>query len=412
VKNFADIYNSVNDAIALEQRWYIKPETTRGELLAPTDSDFFFTLGGGSIEYAQPYESSPHRSGRHHTGIIKKKKETSWNFSTYFNIDETQGAAVSTEIDAAVRTLFKSLLGKEDTTAGAQYTVTVPNITFSLYECGDKFARQARGAFVQGCNMNFPGDGEATCEWSGNAKDAIYVGLGKSVTDNDGGNVITLVSGDGEQFKNAVGGLVMLIEANGTTRSADTPNGTPRKITAVSGDQITVDGAALADADGSGVNAPIYLAYYEPAAPTAINNPVTGLVGSFTVTGYASFCTRSVSVNFANDHELHDFCYGSDGLSGPLFTPGSRLNAEVTVEANLSKDLVKLFNQVQKFESKVLQVILGNAAGRHLDLDLPKVIFNVPAFALPETGSIPVSFTGMAFQTALDAEDEVSVFFK
>ena len=411
-KNFADIYNSVNDAIALEQRWYVKLETTRGELIAPTDADFLFTLTGGQIEYSQPFESSPHRSGRHHNGIIKKKKETNWSFPTYFNIDETLGAASSSEVDAAVKVLFKSLLGKEDLTAGAKYTADTPNITFSLIECGDKFARQARGAFVQGCNMQFPGDGEATCEWNGNAKDAIYVGLGKSVTDNDGGNTITLVAGDGEQFKNAVGGLVMLVEADGTTRSADTPNGTPRKITAVVGDQVTVDGVALADADGSGVAAPVYLSYYEPTTPTGINNPVTGLVGSFTVTGYASFCTRSIGLNITNDHELHNFCYGSDGLSGPLFTPGSRLTAEVTVEANLSKDIVKLFNQVQKFEAKVLEVKLGDVLGRHLDIDLPKVQFNVPSFSVPDTGSIPVSFVGTAFQTAFDAEDEISVHFK
>ena len=412
MKNYADIYNSVNDAIALEQRWYVKEETTRGQLIAPTDADFLFTLTGGQIEYSQPYESSPHRSGRHHTGIIKKKKETNWSFPTYFNIDETLGSASSAEIDPAARVLFKSLTGKEDTTTGVKYTSDVPNITFSLIECGDKFARQARGAFVQGCNMQFPGDGEATCEWSGMAKDAIYLGLGKSVTNNNGGNTITLVSGDGEQFKNAVGGLVMIIEANGTTRSADTPNGSPRIITAVSGDQITVDGVALADADGSGGSAPIYLCYYEPASPTAINNPVTGLVGSFTVTGYASFCTRSIGINMTNDHEPHNFCYGSDGLSGPLFTPGSRFSAEVTVEANISKDLVKLFNQVQKFEAKVLQVILGDSLGRHLDIDMPKVLFNVPSFSVPDTGSIPVSFVGNAFQTAFDAEDEISIHFK
>jgi len=412
MKNYADIYNSVNDAIALEQRWYVKEETTRGQLIAPTDSDFLFTLTGGQIEYAQPFESSPHRSGRHHTGIIKKKKETSWSFPTYFNIDETLGAASSTEIDAAVRTLFRSLTGKEDTTSGALYTPDVPNKTFTLIECGDKFARQARGSFVQGCNMQFPGDGEATCEWSGMSKDAIYLGIGKSTTDNNGGNVITLATGDGEQFKNAVDGLVMIIEANGTTRSADTPNGTPRKIVSVSGDQVTVDGVALADADGSGLNAPVYLVYYEPAAPTGINNPVTGLVGSFSVTGYGSFCTRSIGINMTNDHEPHNFCYGSDGLSGPLFTPGSRFTAEITVEANLSKDLVKLFNQVQQFESKVLQVILGSAAGRHLDIDLPKVLFSVPSFSIPDTGSIPVTFTGNAFQTAFDAEDEISIHFK
>jgi len=82
---------------------------------------------------------------------------------------------------------------------------------------------QARGCFVQGANMTLPGDGEATIEWSGSGKDALYVGrIGKSVTNNTGGNTITLVSGDGAQFKKAIGALVMIVEADGTTRSADT----------------------------------------------------------------------------------------------------------------------------------------------------------------------------------------------
>lgn len=411
-KNYADLYNSANDAIALEQRWYLKEEVSgRGVLTAPTDADFFFTLGGGSIEFSQPFESSPHRSGRHHTSIIKKKKESSWSLSTYFNID-TSVAAGTTEIDPAMRVLWKSMLGKETVSSGVKYTPTIPALTFSLYEVGDKWSRQSRGCFVQGANMQFPGDGEATIEWSGAGKDAIYVGLGKSTTNNTG-NTVTLVSGDGAMFKKAIGGFVMIIEADGTTRSADTPNGSPRRITNVVGDVVTLDGAVLADADGSGVGTPIYLAYYEPATPTAINNPQTGLVGSFQITGYSGLsCARSIGVNLQNNHELANYCYGADSLSDPMFIPGDRMTAEISVEMNLNKELVKFFNAVQNFEAQVLQVILGDATTRHLDVDLPKVLFPVPSFSVPDTGSIPVTFTGTAYQTALDAEDELSVHFK
>lgn len=410
MKNFANIYTSTNDAIALEQRFYVKQETTNGELIAPTGADFLFTLGGGQIEFSQPFESSPHRSGRGHLNIIKKKKETSWSFPTYFNID-TGVAAGTTEIDPAVRVLWKSMLGSETVSSGVQYKRSVPSLTFTLMEVGDKFARQSRGAFVQGANMQFPGDGEATVEWTGAAKDALYLGIGKSTVSNDGGNIITLATGDGAQFKKAVGGMVMLVEADGTTRSADTPDGLPRKITAVSGDVITVDGAVLADADGSVT--PVYLAYYEPVTPVAINNPQTGLVGSFAITGYSGLhCARSIGVNLQNNHELVNYCYGMDALDAPFFVPGDRMTAEVSMELNLNKDLVKFFNAVQNFESQTLQVILGDVATRHLDIDLPKVFFPVPAFSLPDTGSIPVTFTGTAYQTALDADDEVSVYFK
>ncbi len=409
-RNYAAIYNSTNDSSALDQAFYLKAESAKGTFNPATPTDFLYTLGGGSISFAQPFESSPHRSGRHHTGIIKKKKECSWNFSTFFNIDTSLGSASSAEVDAPVRTLFKSLMGSENVSAGAVYTSsTAPDITFSLFEVGDKWSRQCRAAFVTGGNMQFPGDGEATVEWTGSAKDALLIGIGKSIVDNDGANTVTLQSGEGERFQ--VGGLVMLIEANGSTRSADTPASSARTITAIAGDVVTLSGAVLADADGSGGSAPIYLCYYEPATKTAINNPITGLTGSITIAGVTNPCFRSASLNVQNDHELADYCYGSDSLAAPFFTAGSRMTAELSVEMNLNDEIIALFNRVQGFEAQDIEVVLGDASGRHFKLELPKVFFPVPEFSVPETGSIPVEFTGIAYQTALDAADEVTASF-
>jgi hypothetical protein len=408
-KNFATIYSSTNDAISLDQKFFVKTETTRGELIAPVGTDYLYTLAGGAIEFSQPFESSPHRSGRHHNNIIKKKKETNWNFSTYFNIDTTLGAAAAAEIDAPVKALWKSMMGNEDLSSGAKYLVSVPDITFSIFENGDKWARQARGCFVQGANMTLPGDGEATTEWSGSGKDALYLGIGKSVTAN-AANAITLASGDGAQFKNAIGGLVMVVKSDGTTRSSDTPSGSPRKIVSVVGDVVTVDGAALTDSDGT--TNPVYLCYYEPTGVTGIDNPVTGLTGSLSLTGYSSICPRSISINLQNNHELVNYCYGESGLSGPLFVPGDRMTAEISLEFNVNKEVMKLFNGVQSFDAQTIQVILGDVTGRHLDIDIPRAIFSVPSFSVPDTGSVPVTFTGTAYQTAFDAADEISVHFK
>jgi hypothetical protein len=360
----------------------------------------------------QPVESSPHRSGRHHNNIIKKKKEANFSLSTYFNIDTTLVAPGVAEIEPSCRTLWKSLLGYEDSSSGLEYTAAIPNLTFSLFEISDKWARQLRGAFVQSGNMTFPGDGEAKVDWAGNGKDALYVGLGKSITDNDGANTVALEAGEGALFENAIGGLVMLVEANGTTRSADTPDGSPRTIVSVLGDVVTVSGAVLADADGSGLAAPIYLCYYEPATPVGIDNPVTGLVGSFAVTGFSAICARTVSVNVKNDHELVNNCYGKDSLSGAFYVPGSRLTAEVSFESNMNENIMKLFKSVEQFTGQDLLIILGEAAGRRLEVTLPKVIFSIPSYAIPDTGAVPVTFSGVAYQTAFDAADEISVHFK
>lgn len=409
-KNFANIWASPNDSIALEQKIFIKEESSRGVLQAPTGADFIYTLSGASVNFTQPIESSPHRSGRHHNNIIKQKTTTEWTMPTFFNIDTTLGAASTAEIDPGMRVLYKSLMGNEDVGGGSPvYTAeTPPDITFSIFENGDLWAKQAPGAFVEAGNASFPGDGQAQIEWSGMAKTALLVGVGKSTVNNNAGNTVTVQAGEAARFP--VGALVMIIEANGTTRSADTPDGSPRTVVSVTGNDVLLSGATLADADGSVT--PVYLAYYEPASPVAIDNPQTGLKGSITIAGLSSAdCVRSATINMVNNHEVQDFCYGEEGLGGRLFTPGGRFTAEVSLELSLNHELVEFLNGIKDFAGEDITLILGDAAGRHVQIEIPKAIFPVPEISVPDTGTIPVTFTGNAYQTSLDAADEVTISF-
>jgi hypothetical protein len=409
-KNFASIYNSGNDAVALEQRIFIKEEVTRGTLAVPADADFIYTINGAQVTFTQPVESSPVRSGRHHSGIIRQKTSTEWTLPTFFMVDTSLGAPSVAEIDPGMRVLYESLFGRE-TSPGGVLTydpATPPNITFSIYNNGDQWAQQAPGAFVDSGNATFPGDGQAQIEFAGMAKTAYLVGVGKSATNNNAGNTVTVGTGEGERFP--VGAKVMLIKV-ASTRSTDTPNGSARTVTSVAGDVVTLDGAVLADADGTAGD--LFLCYYEPAAPTAINNPITGLVGSFSIVNLPTMdCVRSVGINMTNNHEPMDFCYGHEGLGGPLFTPGGRFTAEVTMELNLNHDLVEFINKVRDFVGEDLTLVLGSPTGRRLEATMPKVIFAVPEIPVPDTGTIPISFTGNAYQTAEDAADEVMFEFK
>lgn len=406
-RNYASFYNSTNDSSALEQSIFVKLETTRGQLIGPQSGDFLYCLPV-SIEYTQAAESSPQRSGRHHTSTIKGKKSLSFTIPMLFNINTALGSPSSAEIDTAARLLYKSALGFEDTSAGAVYdSRTEPALTFSMWEVGDRWCKQARGCFVDGLTMTFPGDGNAQAEFTGMGSDALTVGIGKSIINNST-NTVTLQVGEGKLFP--IGSLVMIIESNGTTRSADTPSGTFRTVTNVVGDVVTLSGAPLADADGSVT--PIYLCYYEPATKSAIDNPVTGLVGSVTIDSMTQTCVRNATVTIANNHEPMDYCYGHDSLHGSMFTAASRMTATLELELNLNQDLLKFFNGITNFEAQDIQLVLGDASGRHLLIDMPKVEFDVPSITVPETGSIPVTFAnGKCLQTALDAADEIRLSF-
>jgi hypothetical protein len=81
------------------------------------------------------------------------------------------------------------------------------------------------------------------------------------------------------------------------------------------------------------------------------------------------------------------------------------------MELNLNKELGRFFNRLTEFEAEDMTITLGHASGRHFVLTLPKIFYTVPAFTIPETGSIPVTFQGNAYQTALDAADEITASF-
>lgn len=406
-RNYAAYYNSANDSTALEQAFYIKKEGVRGTYALPEGTDFFNSISGGAINFSQPAESSPARSGRHNLSSIKDKKVLDWNIPAYINIDTLLPSADEDEVDAAVKTLWESALGRATLVSGAVFdSAAEPSITFSIFEVGDRWSKQARGCVVDSATLQLPGDGRAQVEFTGFGIEALLVGIGKSTVSNTG-NAITLQAGEGKRFPK--GAQVMIVESDGVTRSADTPDDTARTVVSVVGDIVTLSGAALTDVDGS--TTPIFLCYYEPVGKAAINNPQTGLQGSVTIVGLGSQCVRSLTLTLANNHERIDYCYGHDAVDNKVFVPAGRLDVNVTMEMNLNAALVSFYNSVQAFESKNITAILGDAAGRHLKLELPKVEFAVPAISVPETGSIPVSFEGMAYQTALDAADEVKVSY-
>ncbi len=405
-KNFATLFSTGNDSIALEQKIFIKEEASRGVLELPGDSDLILANPGATVNFTQPIESSPVRSDRHHTDVIRSKTNTEWTIPSFFHID-TSGGVSDTQIDQGYRTLLKAMLGRERTSTLRYDAVTPPDITFSLYNIGDVWAFQAPGSFVEAANAQLPGDGDATIEFSGMSKTALLVGIGQSNIDNNSGNTVTLGTDEGKRFP--VGAKVMIIETDGTTKSADTVAGTAREVTDVTGDVVTIDGAGLADADGSVT--PVYLVYFEPDAPTAINDPQTGLQGSVTIVGRTFPCVRSIGISMVNNHEPADFCYGEEGLASPFFTPGGRFTAEISLELNMNSELLELLNDLKDFTGEDITVVLGDPAGRRVVFTMPKVIFPIPEVTPPDTGTIPVTFTGNAYQSTLDAGDELLIEF-
>lgn len=411
-KNFASLYNSGNVSNALESSFFVKEETTRGVLEIPLDADAVRVLAGSSLNLTQAKESSPQRSGRHNDDVTLGKKLTEWSIPAFVNIDTAVAQGV-TELDQAMRTLLKSTFGRETTPAAVIYdAATAPDITFTVMENGDIMAKQSAGCFVNSMSLDAPGDGTAQYEFAGQGKDTVYAGICKTEVVNDAGNDITVLAADKDKIE--AGALVMLIKADGVTRSADTPNGSPRRVTSVdaTGLIITVDGAVLADADGSGAD--LFLAYYEPETPTSIKGIQTGLVGSITIDNIPNLgCVRSFNLSIENNHTIFDDCYGESGLGGSLFAPGGRFDVSVEMELLLDAGKVGYLINKKQFTSDDITFILGDASTRHVWINMPKVIFDLPEVPTPDDGVVPINLNGgMAFETDYLLGDEISYQYR
>lgn len=432
-KNFKAIYEGGNDASAMNQTFFLKKETTRGTIIAATGSDFLYTLSGGGVNFTQPFELSPHRSGRHANNIIRQKTSSEWSLQTFVNIAQKQASPNETKdslyttsgVDVAIQTLWEAMLGKaydlqmdgttptgDDTDGGIRrYTPEAdPAITFTLFENLDHMAKQAVGCFVNQVELSMPGDGQAQMNWSGNAKTVYHAGIGKvkAIVANE----IELDDVD-EARRFDVGAMVMVVTSDGVTRRVGTTTVTASDWTT---GKVTVAAAPAATAAGD------FLCYFEPATQTGIDNPQTGLIGEITIASLPTLsCVRSATLTLNNNHELVDYCFGTDGLSGPLFVPGGRLEATLSIELNLNANLVEFMKRVRELEAQDITLRVGPKQSgtptivenkHHLLVKCPKVQFNVPAISVPESGSIPVSFEGTCLQTALDEADEVTVEYQ
>lgn len=409
MKNFATLYNSQNLSSAIEQSIFVKTETQKALAIAPLGTDAIEQTAA-NVAFAEPRDPSPHKSGRDHVSLIRRKNSTEISLTTAVNIDTSLGGPTSGQIDQAMRALLLNTLGFETETPNLRYNNSeAPDDSFTMLDNGDKQANQAIGAFIQTMTINIPGADIPTFEFTGMAKTAFNAGIGVSTSDNNGGNIISL-DNINEACRFEVGALVMVIKADGLTRSDDTATGTFRRVVSSNeaNGQVELDGAVLADSDGSG--GAIYLAYYEPEGVTKINDIQTDLTGDVVVGSLpAGNCVRSMSITLNNNHEVEDDCYGESGLTDALYAASDKFTVEVSIELNLNDDLVEFITKRKNFELENVVATIGSTTGRRMQITMARLQLNVPAVVRPETGRVPVTFEGIALASDSGAGDAIVI---
>lgn len=372
------------------------------EAVGTDDQDFLlFTQGG--LTFTQPAESNEHRSGRFHSGIVKKKKMVEFDFDTYVNMSGNAGES----IDTAVQVLWESLLGTKTVNSGVSidFTQGLPKLFFTAVRVSTIFGEYFTGCYVKGGAMNFPGDGPATMKWTGRGSSSTLSGLSQV---NGAVNAsASVIVNNGETKRYTVDGYVMVVSPDGRTIVAGA-DGT-LKVNAYDDTThtLTLSTAVTVADDG-------FVVPWDPGAvqQTGRDAIFTDLAGSFKYSQSESgVCMTDISLDIQNEHNDRDNCFGSDHNDG--FVAGNRMTATLSATADLSNDHFAKFVRAREFPGFDPEIVLGNvSSGRYLRIRAPKWIPSVPAIELPQNGTTPVTLEGVLFQSSPGAKDPIVVSFR
>ena len=369
------------------------------------DTDCLLYTEGG-FTYEQPFEPSPHRSGRFFSGIVKQKCVAAFDVTTLFNMKES-GADV---IDPAIQLLWKSLVGGQTNVAGSPnkicYNQKLPTIFISAAVVSTIYGEYYTGAYVQGMTITQPGDAVGTMQWTGIASEAYISGLSQvdGAVSASANVVVNLsaVDGQSEACRYSANGRVMVVKADGETIT----DGFLGDLYVVSVNAITntVVLNRPVDAEDNG-----YLVPWNPGAnkTKCTDNIYSDLTGEFKLDCNASEsqCITNFTASFANNHFDINNCFGAKCNQG--FIPAERLTVELSVTFDLSNENFAQVVKLRDCKGLCPYFQLGDPAttGAYFTLQAENWIPNVPPIALPSSGPTPITLTGTLYETSKGSND-------
>ena len=374
------------------------------EAVGADDQDFFLYTTGG-INFSQPVESNPHRTGRFHSDVIKSKKVVEFDMDAMLNMSGSAGDS----LDNAIRVLYESMTGKETVVAGTQidYEQDLPNFTFSVVKASTIFAEYFDGCYVKDYTLTAPGDAPVTQKFTGMGSDGSIAGIGQLDGAVVSSAIVTLVSAPykhAERF--TVGAKVMAVDTDGRTILYGADGSLSVSSVDLVLNQITLSSPIdLSDA--------AYIVFWHPGAmqQTGRDNIYTDLEGSFKFTSSGNeVCATNIELSLVNDHQDLNNCFGDDANKG--FAAANRATWSLSVTLDLSGENIGDLIQSRNFGGLDGDLIIGDIAGRHLVVDFRKWIVSVPTIDLPENGTTPVTFEGNLYQSSPGSRDPIKLSFK
>lgn len=374
-----------------------------GTETAGTDDADFFLYTTGSPTFEQPIESNQHRSGRFHTGIVRKKKVATFDLSTYVNMSGSAGDS----IDNAVQLIIENCLGTKTVNAGVSidFDQGLPNFYMSMVRVSTIFGEYYTGAYTREMELDFPGAAAATVKYTGKQSDCAIAGIGK--TSSAVVASVTIPLEDGETERYTVGGRVMGVSTDGRTILYGVDGSIKVDAYDDTANTLTLN-TAVSQPDDS------YVVPWDPGAvgQTARDAIYTDLLGYAKLNAGASAVDlTSFKLSIKNDDTDLDNRFGADANKGRI--SGNRLTAEMSMGFDLSNETLGSVIRTRNFAGFAPEIVLGSTtSGRYLKITAPKWIPAVPQIPVPENGPTPMTLVGTLYQSAPGTKDPFRLSYR
>ncbi len=375
------------------------------EAAGTNGTDYLFMLKG-SHKFSQARNVSKHRTGRQSLSTIKSKKVLEGEIDTYINIDTSAG---SPSLDTPLKLLIKQMLANQVSVTSTSENFSqlqAPSTYVSIYEASNITGALMNGCYAKSLEISLPGDGEAMYKFAYKGRDEKACTAAKLNGLVSASAAITVGSGESRNFE--AGSLVMCVDTDGRTVTAG-GDGTLSVSSLTHGSNLVTLSTTVTCSDLS------YLVPYDPSVLGGLggtNAPLVGLTGTVSFDNGSTTIDeiRSVSIKIDDKKEDLDKYYGFDTNQGYIVSNVCEI--AVTVDINMTAQQYNKILRIKDDATFALKVVLGAAAGRRLEIVMPVVQFNTPSVDIPDSGSVPVSFSGFALQSSNEALDAITLSYK
>jgi len=370
-----------------EEVAFVTEETTFGTIVQPTAADAMKVLKADFGFTQERKDRNEKGSTRSIISRITGRKSADWSIEKYLL---PSGAAGTAPDDAL---LWEALFGTETIVADTSVAYSLlaePAKSLCLFRDIGPHREALVGAVPTKLSLKWSGGDEPKVTFSGMAKDHKFCGSDALAAAATATSTITV--DDARQF--AVGMLIKVGDDDNT--------GSGFEITAIDydTDQLTLD-ASVADEAIDAAVIPL------PITPTTAGDVIPVIVGTFKIGGVTVYITEAnfdidQKVAFRNDE------FGADSARGYRHPEFREVLCGFTLW--FEKGAVKWLNDAKRFTEQEIEVVLGDTAGKKLQVDANQVEFDIPKVEVPDNDECTIAISGKCLGSS--GEDEITMTFK